>query len=331
MPMSPCEVVRRTIRYEGAHRIPYALTPEYGTDFARVGMNPSPDDRPRSGVDEWGCVWENIGVSSLGEVKRTVLKDWADWDALTIPDIRDPKRWESLDGARDRAGDKFLLAGGISLYERVHFLRGLEDTWVDIHVNPSELGRLIDVLVDMNLFAIERYAEAGADGYMWCDDWGLQNQLMISPESWREIWRPRYARVYRAAHDAGLLTFLHSCGDITDILDDLIDIGLDVIQMDQQENMGLDLLGQRFGGRITFWCPVDIQATMVHGTVDDIRAYCRKQVKTLGRPQGGFIAKSYGDPAGAGHAQEAIDAMCQEFIRLSREPGTVEPSVAGEA
>lgn len=325
--MTPREVVRRTIRFEGADRIPYSLAPPYGSDFAGVAMNPSPDARPKSGRDEWGCVWENIGVSNLGEVKHPALATWADWDSLNIPDIRDPRRWKSLEGARERAGDKFLLAYGISLYERVHFIRGLEETWMDIYTNPVELGRLIDVLVDMNLFAIERYAQAGADGYIFCDDWGLQGCLMISPEAWREIWRPRYERVYKAAHDAGLFTFLHSCGHIVAILDDLIAAGLDVIQMDQQENMGVDLLGQRFGGRITFWCPVDIQATMVYGSLDDIRAYCRKLVNTLGRPKGGFIAKWYDDPAGAGHRPEAIEAMCEEFLRLSRQHGgVVEPT-----
>ena len=189
----------------------------------------------------------------------------------------------------------------------------------DIHMAPAQLGRLIRLLVDMNLYAIERYAAAGADGYVWCDDWGLQHGLMISPASWRQVWKPHYASVYRAAHDAGLLTFLHSCGDIVSILGDLIEVGLDVIQMDQQENMGVDLLGNRFGGRITFWCPVDIQGTMVRGSLDDIRAACRALVRTLGRPDGGFIAKWYGDPAGAGHTPEAIDAMCREFLRLSRE------------
>ena len=321
MPMTPREVVARTIRFEGADRIPYSLPPEYGTDFAGVGMDPSPDARPREGVDEWGCVWDNIGVSHLGEVKEFPLTDWAQWGQLTIPDIRDPKRWSNLDGARDRAGDKFLTSGGISLYERTHFVRGLQNTWMDILAAPEDLGKLIDVLVDMNLYGIERYAEAGADGYMFCDDWGLQNRLMIDPESWRAIWKPRYARVYEAAHQAGLLTLLHSCGHIVDIMDDLIEIGLDVIQMDQQENMGLELLGERFGGRITFWCPVDIQATMVRGSLDDIRAYCRRMVATLGRPEGGLILQWYGDPAGAGHRQEAIDAMCDEFIKLSREHG----------
>ena len=331
MSMSPREVVSKTVRFEGANRIPFALAKPYGSDFFDVGMNPSPDPRLSRGIDEWGSVWENIGISNLGEVKEPVLKDWADLDSLNIPDIRDRKRWDGLVAARDRAGDRFLMAGGISLYERVHFLRGLENTWVDIHTAPKELGRLIDVLVDMNLYAIEHYAKVGADGYMWCDDWGLQNRLMISPESWREIWKPRYARVYQAAHDFGLLTFLHSCGDITAILDDFIEVGLDVIQMDQQENMGLDLLGQRFGGRITFWCPVDIQTTMVHGSVDDIRAYCRKLVKTLGRPKGGFIANWYGDPAGAGHSQEAIQAMCEEFVKLSIQHGTDELSLPGDA
>ena len=323
MPMTPREVVARTIRFEGADRIPYGLPDPYGTDFAWVGMTPSPDARPRQGVDEWGCVWENIGISNLGEVKVFPLEDWADWDALVIPDVRDPRRWHSLEGARERAGDKFLLGSGISLYERAHFIRGLENLWMDIHLAPNELGRLLDVLVDMNLHAIERYAEAGVDGYMFCDDWGLQHGLMISPDSWRTLWKPRYARVYQAAHDAGLLTLLHSCGDITQIMEDLIEAGLDVIQMDQQENMGVDLLGARFGGRITFWCPVDIQQTMVHGTLDEIRAYCRKLVTTLGRPEGGFVAQWYGDPAGAGHRQEAIEAMSEEFVRLSLAHGAL--------
>lgn len=315
--MNSREVVSRTIRFQGAPRLPYDLPEPYGTDFASVGMSPSPDQRPSQGVDEWGAVWENIGVCNLGQVKDYPLKDWDDLADLDVPDVTEPHRWESLEGARERAGDHFLLASGISIYERVHFIRGLENTWIDIHDAPDKLGQLIDILVEMNLYAIERYAEAGANGYIFCDDWGLQGSLMIDPSAWREIWKPRYARIYQAAHDAGLLTFLHSCGYIVDILDDLIEVGLDVIHMDQQENMGLALLGERFGGRLTFFSPVDIQHTMAHGTIAEIRAYCRDMVRSLGRPDGGFIPRWYSDPAGAGHRQEAIDAMCQEFLHLS--------------
>jgi uroporphyrinogen decarboxylase len=319
--MNSREVVARTIRFEAADRLPYDFPAPYGTDFASVNMSPSPDHRPPQGIDEWGAAWENIGVCTLGQVKRPPLRKWSDQDNLHIPDIGEPRRWEGLEEARERAGGRFLLANGISIYERVHFIRGLENTWMDIYDAPDRLGQLVDILVEMNLYAIERYAEAGADGYIFCDDWGLQNSLMIDPDTWRAIWKPRYARIYHAAHEAGLLTFLHSCGYIVDILDDLIEIGLDVIHMDQQQNMGLALLGERFGGRITFFSPVDIQNTMVHGTLDEIRAYCRDMVRLLGRREGGFIPRWYSDPAGAGHRQEAIDAMCQEFLRLSGKHG----------
>lgn len=106
---------------------------------------------------------------------------------------------------------------------------------------------------------------------------------------------------------------------IVSILEDLIEIGLDVIQMDQQGNMGIEMLGKRFGGKITFWCPVDIQATMAHGTLEEIRAACRKLVTKLGRPEGGFIAAWYSDPAAVGHRPEAIEAMCDEFFKISSE------------
>ena len=315
--MTSRECVLGTIKFQNPNRIPYDFPDPFGSDFMWVNIHPSPDDRLTNGVDEWGAVWENIGDHLLGEVKKFPLTDWRDFKNLKIPDINDPARWQSIAGAREKAGDKFLLGYGISIYERVHFIRGLENTWTDIYDNPAELGALIDRLVEMNLTAIEKYARAGFDGYFFCDDWGLQNRLMIAPATWRQIWKPRYARIYEAAHQAGLCTFLHSCGYIVDILDDLIEIGLDAIHMDQQENMGLELLGEKFGGRLTFFAPVDIQKTMAYGTLDDIRAYCRKMAACLGQPGGGFIPRWYIDPVGAGHRPEAIAAMCEEFLKIS--------------
>lgn len=318
-PLTSRENVRRAIQFATPAWLPRDFPGNWGSDFAMLASSkPSPDDRPSRGVDEWGAVWENLGTCNVGEVKQVPLQDWGDFAALKIPDIRDPRRWEALAGVRARAGDRFLVGFGISLYERVHFIRGLENTWMDIHTNPTELRALIDILVDMNLVAIEHYAAAGVDGLFLLDDWGLQQQLMIAPAHWRALWKPAYARIFAAAHAAGLLTILHSCGYIVDILDDLIEIGLDVIQLDQQANMGLELLGQRFGGRLTFFAPVDIQVGM-QGSTDDVRAYARRMVDHLARPTGGFIPRWYADPRGAGHRQEHIDAMCAEFLAISRE------------
>jgi uroporphyrinogen decarboxylase len=317
--LSGRQVVRRTILFQNPPRLAMDLPEEYGSDIAWVDMCPSPDARPASGTDEWGAIWKYIGVSNLGEVADPPLKNWANFGKLVIPDITDASRWDELTDVRERFEDKFIVGRGISIYERVHFLRGLSNTWMDIYDAPEKLRELLDVLVEMNLAAIERYASLGVDGLFFTDDWGLQNRLMISPDMWREIWKPSYARIYTAAHDAGLFTFLHSCGYILDILDDLIEAGLDVIQMDQQENMGLELLSERFAGKITFCCPVDIQSTMVYGSRDEVRAYCRKMVALLGRPEGGFIAMWYSDPVGAGHTQQAIEAMCDEFLKISGE------------
>lgn len=317
--MTPREIVRRAVTFGTPPRLPRRLPEPYGSDFVTVGMRPNVDARPTGkgeAVDEWGAVWQNLGVSSLGEVKRPALLDWDDFDRLHVPDIHDPARWGPLADARAQAGEKFLLGGGVSLYERVHFIRGLENCWADIHEHPAELARLLDLLAEMNVVAIEKYAAAGHDGLFFCDDWGLQDRLMIDPARWREIWKPRYARVYAAAHAHGMLTFLHSCGHIVAILDDLIEAGLDCIQMDQQENMGLELLGERFGGRIAFWCPVDIQTVMARGDLNEIRAYCHRLVEHLGRPAGGFLVTWYSDIQGAGHRPEAVEAMCEEFLRI---------------
>ncbi len=314
--MTSKEIVKRTIRFEKPERVARSTPPEYGSDFDQIVMNPSVDARPNQkglNTDEWGAVWENIGICNLGEVKEYPLKDWADLDKLNIPDVEDPQRWKAV---KKQNSDKFIMSYGVSLYERIHFIRGLENTWMDIYLEPKKLKMIIDILVDMNLKAIKHYKELGADGYMFCDDWGLQDKLMIDPEKWRELWKTAYKKVYSAAHNAGMLTFLHSCGYIVEILDDLIDAGLDVIQMDQQQNMGLDLLSARFRGRITFWCPVDIQNMMCCGSLDDIQAYAREMFSKLSTPDGGFIAGYYNDPVGAGHTLEAIKVMCKEFVKL---------------
>jgi len=311
--------VKRTIHFEGAPVLPHDFPERWGydSDFYFSGMNPPLDPRLARGVDEWGCVWDNAGISNLGEVVSFPIKNWSDFNERMIPDVNDPNRWECLTGIRETAGDKYLICGGISIYERVHFLRGLENTWADIYENQENLCSLVDVLTDINIAAIEKYAALGADGCLFYDDWGLQDSLMINPLKWREIWKPRYKRIFDTLHNHGMDAFLHSCGYIVDILDDLIEIGLDVIQMDQQENMGLELLGTRFGGRITFFSPVDIQKTLASGSTSEIERYCRDMKKYLATDNGGFIPRWYTDPDGAGHSEQSVRAMCDEFLRIS--------------
>lgn len=79
--------------------------------------------------------------------------------------------------------------------------------------------------------------------------------------------------------------------------------------------MGVENLSRRFGGKICFWSPVDIQKTMITGSLDDIRKYARNLVKMLGKFNGGFIAQWYESSEAVGHSKEKIDAMSEAFTR----------------
>jgi uroporphyrinogen decarboxylase len=310
------ELVKNAVHFKGMDRLPILLTNEHNNDFVFRADGPSPDYRPHCGTDEWGCVWENIGSSNLGEVKDYPLKEWSDFDKIKIPNVESDPKWDNLKNARKEAGDKFLFASGCSLFERIHFLRGLENTWTDIYEEPEQIEKIIDILVNISMTMIRKYASLGFDGYFFTDDWGLQNSLMISPNKWRELWKPAYKRVFDYAKRNNIITIMHSCGNTIEILSDLIEVGLDVIQYQQQENMGIDNLS-KYAGKITFLCPIDIQTVMVNGTEKSIRAYTRQLVKSLGTINGGFIANYYGDPVGAGHSKQAVESMCDEFLKIS--------------
>jgi len=313
------ETVRASLYFQTPSRFARDLPGEHGSDFYNCGMNPSPDDRQTNGTDEWGCVWATLADTHLGEVQSYPLKTWDDLPRLSIPDFLSDHRWEGMQAARAKANGRYMLGNICSLYERLHFLRGLENLWCDILEEPERVSALLDILVESNIKVVRRYARYGVDGIMFTDDWGLQDRLMIRPALWREIWKPAYRRVFDAAHSEGIDCWMHSCGYIVDILDDLIEIGLNAVHMDQQENMGLDNLCARFRGRINFFACVDIQKTMVTGSPDEIRAYARKMAACLGTKEGGFIPRWYTDPVGAGHKQESIDIMCEEFLKIDRE------------
>lgn len=332
--MTSRERVRRAVRFEGPDRVPFMLPDAYGSDFVSAKATPDPNHQPtvlgeNEWKDEWGCVWVRLtGDKTKGQVKVHPLTDYALLDDFEFPDYKNPARYEKARTVvTENRDDKFVLGKPpLSFIHVLEYLRGHEAAWTDPYDHPDELGRLLDRLADIAIDGIDRLAELGADGIISCDDWGLQDRPMVSPKIFREFWKPRYKRVYHHAHEKGMLTFLHSCGYIIDLLDDFIDAELDVIQMDQQENMGLENLSRRFGGRLCFWSPVDIQNTMITGSVDDVRAYARKLIDGFGRFNGGFIATWYTDPDAVKHSWEKINAMAETFVEYGK---TVQPFRAG--
>ena len=322
--MTSKERVLRAVKFQGPDRVPRALPEPWGSDFLDAGADLDPNWKPRvEGEDEWGCIWQKLsGDKTMGQVKVHPLSDYSLLDNYPFPNYDLPIRYQKAKKAIEQnSQEKFVLASiPLSLIHRLEYLRGHEGAWTDAYLHPKELEKLLDKMADIAEDAVRHFAAIGADGVISCDDWGLQDRLMLSPEVFRKFFKPRYARVYAACHKAGLLTFLHSCGYITEILDDLIEAGLDVIQIDQQENMGVEELAKKFGGRLCFWCPVDIQNTMVKGSLEDIRAYAKKLIHSFGNFSGGFIAKWYPSPEAVNHSQEKIQAMAEAFVEYGNYP-----------
>ena len=184
----------------------------------------------------------------------------------------------------------------------------------DPYVNKDRLEYLLDRLTQIALDSLDRLSGMGIDGIISADDWGLQDRAFMSPAIFEKFFKKRYAKIYGRAHDLGMLTFLHSCGHISELLNHFIDAELDVIQMDQQENMGVVNLAEEFGGRISFWCPVDIQNTMVKGSVQEIIDYVRMLIGNFGSHGGGFISKWYSGGEVIEHSEKKVQAMARAFV-----------------
>ncbi|MCM8759404.1 MAG: hypothetical protein NC906_06495 [Candidatus Omnitrophica bacterium] len=321
--MTGRELITKAVLFQGPERIPWTLPDEYGSDMIGVGILPDPNWKPSfpptdtKWEDEWHCVWERlVGDITKGQVTGHPLKSYDDFESFKWPNFKIPERYTAMrEQIEQNKDDKFVLTGiEFSLMHRLEYLRGHENAWTDPYLEPENLHKLFDKLAELAIDQIDMAAQAGVHGIVSYDDLGFQDRPMVSPEIFHKFFAPYYKKVYQYARKKNILTFLHSCGYIIDLLDDLIDAGLQVIQMDQQENMGLENLDRRFGGKICFWCPVDIQKTMNTGTVEDVKNYARKLIDTFGKYNGGFIAKWYPSPEAAGHTKEKLKAMCETFV-----------------
>ena len=325
--MTSCEIVRRAVSFQNPPRIPYNFdsnrTPDnghrYGEDFMWVFLD-KPEHAPESGdpckrIDEWGCVWETMeGSGSFGEPKFFPLEDVEDASDYKIPQFNIPSRYRTLEKqVAANAGEKYVL-GMLphGLFQILLHLFGFLDFMMQTAGNQENIEKLVDALLESAIGTVEMRADRGVNGVILIEDMGLQDRLMISPEKWRDIFKPRFKKLFDAAHARNMQVFSHTCGQIVEIMDDLIEIGLDVIQMDQQDNMGISLLAERFAGRICFFCCLDIQTTLQLDAAQ-IDERVKQMVAAFASPRGGFIAKTYPQPEAIRATHEYMQTMCNAF------------------
>ena len=317
------EIIKAVLTFAHPPRIGMKLPAPYPTDFVFSGREPPPGAQTplspqgselRRWRDEWGSVWASLTEVDKGEVVEPAIADWSQLDAYRPPDLGRAQDYAAAAKCFANERERFrvgMLPGFV--FNVARYVRKLENYLCDLVLHRDCVLHLHDLVRQQLRAAIHRLADAGADAVMFPEDWGTQDRLMIAPALWREVFAPEFRALAAAAHGRGLFVIMHSCGRMTDIIEDLIECGVDCLQFDQPRLHGIDTLAQ-FAGRVTFWCPVDIQTTLQTRDATRIAAEAREMIEKLGSRGGGFIAGYYTANEAIGLPPEIQDIACRAFV-----------------
>jgi len=274
------------------------LLERFPMDFGRPTFSYGPSKRARGEeyrvgefVDAWGSVWVVLEESRLGEVKQPALGDWSALDSYELPwEVIREADWSEANRSCAQS-DLFMRGGSLAnIFERMQFLRGSENLFLDLAYGVKEVYRLRDMLHDFCTTELELWAKTDVDSIGFCDDWGTQTALLISPDLWRSFFKPLYRDYCEIIHRGGKFAFFHSDGHIEAIYPDLIELGVDALNS-QLFCMDIEELGRKYRGKITFWGEVDRQHILPFGTPDEVRAAVRRVRAALDDGAGGVIAQ----------------------------------------
>jgi hypothetical protein len=259
-------------------------------------------------VDEWGSVWEVLEPGLVGEVVEPALAEWSALASYTLP-------YEILAGldvapslAFYEETDEFVVAHStVQPFQRLMFLRGFENLMLDLGYRIKELLTLLEQIHAYYVQELELLVAVAADAIMFKDDWGSETSLLISPEQWRQMFKPLYADYSRIIHEAGKFVFYHSDGYIADIYPDLIEVGVDAINS-QLFCMDIEEVAAQHKGAVTFWGEID-RRMLAFGTPDDVRAAVGRVRRALDDGRGGVIAQlEWGNDTPRENVEAAFEA-----------------------
>jgi uroporphyrinogen decarboxylase len=249
----------------------------------------------QSGTDIWGVRWEG-GTPAGKEWEPLVqpyavghpLTDLSNVDEYPFPDPDDPALMADLLSGIDR--NQIILVGELPLllFERAHALAGMEGLMVAMAQNPEAVKTLLRRIADFDIRILKHYIKLGVEAVRCQDDYGGQASLLMSPRMWRKLIKPELARIYKLAKDAGLILFHHSCGNVMEIVPDLIEIGVDVLDSVQPKANDRAKLKEHYGDRLSFMGGVDTHYALSQATAEEIEEEVKLSLRLLGEG-GGYI------------------------------------------
>ena len=317
--MTPRELVLEQIEHRPSKPIPYTLgfegdveeriTRHYGSDSWRKRLVPyivgccGIDRRKQEAIDEgrtrdlFGSVWRTDRRPFHLEEPGLPSPSFDGYDfpaaeAFVAPDMKQ----QALEKLKEQSESLTTISAGWGLWENCWGIRGFANALMDCVAEPDFFAELLDRLTDLYLDQLELCADIPADAFMFGDDWGDQRGVMIGPQRWRQYLKPRYARIYEAAHAQGKIVISHCCGSIAEIMPDVIEIGLDVLESVQPEAGGMNpyQLKNKWGDKITFWGGLGSQSIIPFGSPNQIRAEVERLRRSMGKGGGYILAPAKG-------------------------------------
>jgi uroporphyrinogen decarboxylase len=239
--------------------------------------------------DRWGIGFDMksdgtcIAHHPLGGASDTEILNYK------VPDPDVPGNYSMAEEDLKRLSAEYLifLSGYLGIFERAWMLMGYEELLVGMESNEKYVSVLLEKILENKLSIARKSIEMGFEVGHTGDDFGGQYSLMMSKDTWRRCLMPLYSKLWRVYKDAGLPVIHHSCGNVTEIMGDLVDLGVDVLEPVQRV-MDFRKLKKDFGKHIVFWGGIPTQTVFPFGTPTDVRRETKEVIATLGE-NGGLI------------------------------------------
>lgn len=250
-------------------------------------------------IDEWGVAFEPGSVAHFTKFLHA-MEDFDDpdevWD-FPMPDILEDYRWEGMKEAVDKVHEQGLAAvfTAIQIFEPAWYLRGLDNLLCDMMTDEDMAEACLKRMADHQVEVAKKVAACGFDLIMFGDDVGSQKDLMMSRDLWCKWLKPDMKRAIAAAKEVNpdVLAFYHSDGVIYDIIEDLIEIGVDVLNPVQPECIDPAKVKEMYGDSLSFWGTIGTQTTMPFGTADEVDAKVKEIIESVGKNGGLCIAPTH--------------------------------------
>ncbi|MFC1996861.1 uroporphyrinogen decarboxylase family protein [Chloroflexota bacterium] len=324
----PGAEVKKAINRQKPSRIPMVrakwwgegLEEQYGSRLSEFDCYPEDVQdlwlEPPIDYLKMGLSWE-LPPEEGAHDSRPILDDWAKLDEFIekLPDPQADQRFDDLikQAETARNADRYILFGWWRLFfERPWQIRGMSDLLMDYYVNPEEIHKLYDALCKVYEGYIQRaIRELQPDGFWTSDDLGHQAQPFMRPKTFHEFLFPYYVRVGQVLKLNGVHWWLHSCGNNTPLLDDLIEAGVTVFHPVQKGTMDEIAVAREYGDRLTFLAGFDVQHILQEASPDEVRKEVRWLIDTFDQIDGGMCIAA-GNGIVSGTPFENIKAFLDE-------------------